>query len=252
VAALVTVLAIAAALWAWRRYRARPDVLWPALAAAVLVPLQALLGAIVVWLELPSWIVGIHFVVGMIFLGTTVVTAARAWTPPGRRFASEAFAATAWGTAAVGLALVSLGASVVATHAESACGTDWPSCNGGFARGGSLAGVQVAHRSLAYVVAILAVALLVLAWRGAAPKLAGALPVAAVLGQISIGISLVRAGQSGADHALEMLHVGGAGGAWIVLVGVAAVAGRPTLALFRGEPAGKRDESAKGLVQTTH
>src|SRR5919198_667733 len=109
VAALVTVLALATAVWAWRRYRARPDVLWPAIAAA-------------------------------------------------------------------GFALVSLGAAVVATHAEEACGTDWPGCNGGFARGGSLAGVQVAHRSLAYLVAVLAVSLLVLAWRGAAPRVAGAVP----------------------------------------------------------------------------
>ena len=230
VAALVTVLALATAVWAWRRYRARPDVLWPALSAAVLVPAQALLGAIVVWLELPSWIVGVHFVVGMVFLGTTVVTAVRAWMPEGGLAATPAFAATTWAAAAAGFALVSLGAAVVVTHAEEACGTDWPGCNGGFARGGSLAGVQVAHRSLAYLVAVLAASLLVLAWRGAAPRLAGAVPVLAVLVQISIGISLVRAGEArGAHHPLEIVHVAGAGGVWAALVGVAALVGPPAV-----------------------
>src|SRR5512141_2539450 len=43
VVALVSVLAVAVAAWAWRRYRERADILWPALLAVVLVPFQALL-----------------------------------------------------------------------------------------------------------------------------------------------------------------------------------------------------------------
>src|SRR3990170_5128499 len=74
VAGLVTVLVVLVAVWAWRRYRSRRDVVIPALAAVLLVPIQALLGAIVVWLELPGWIVGVHFVVGIAWVS--------AWYPP--------------------------------------------------------------------------------------------------------------------------------------------------------------------------
>src|SRR3990170_5230945 len=74
VAGLVTVLVVLVFVWAWRRYRARRDVVIPALAAVLLVPIQALLGAIVVWLELPGWIVGVHFVVGIAWVS--------AWYPP--------------------------------------------------------------------------------------------------------------------------------------------------------------------------
>src|SRR3970282_1048081 len=62
VAGFGAVLVLLAAVWAWRRYRSRADVLVPALAAVLLVPVQALLGAIVVWLELPRWIVGVRAV----------------------------------------------------------------------------------------------------------------------------------------------------------------------------------------------
>ena len=81
VVGLLIVLVVAVAVQAWRSYRSRPDVLWPALAAVVLVPLQAVLGAVAVWLKLPGWVVAFHFVVGMLFLGTIVYTAAAAWRP---------------------------------------------------------------------------------------------------------------------------------------------------------------------------
>jgi heme A synthase len=74
-ATVVTVLVVTVAVMAWRHYRERRDVLVPALVALAFVPFQALLGAIVVWLELPGWMVGIHFVVGMVFLAATVTTA---------------------------------------------------------------------------------------------------------------------------------------------------------------------------------
>ena len=84
VVALLTVLVVAVAVGAWRGYRSRREVLWPALAAVVLVPLQALLGAVAVWLDLPGWVVAFHFVVGMLFLGTIVTTAVAAWRRPGQ------------------------------------------------------------------------------------------------------------------------------------------------------------------------
>ncbi len=222
-AVLVTVLVLAVALLAWRRYRSRADILVPALAAAALVPAQALLGAVVVWLELPSWIVGVHFVVGMLFLAATVFAATSAWR---RRepAPSPAFLRLAWAGALTGLALVSAGAAVVSAHADEACGRQWPACNGAFLAGGGDAAIQVVHRSLAYLVAGLATALVVLAWRGHGPRLAAALPLAAIVAQTAIGVSLVLAGEgSGAHEALAGLHVAGAGAVWASLVALAAL-----------------------------
>jgi len=124
-----------------------------------------------------------------------------------------------------GLALVSVGAAVVATEADSACGTQWPACNGGFATGGGHAELQVAHRMLAYAVAALALALLVLALRGKGPRLAGSLPLLAVLVQTGFGIAIVLVGGEGRAHEiLAGLHVGGAGAVWASLVALATLA----------------------------
>ena len=228
VAGLVTVLVIVVFVWAWRRYRARRDVVVPALAAVLLVPVQALLGAIVVWLELPGWIVGVHFVVGMLFLAATVLTAGAAWRRDTGLEASDGFVRLAWSATGIGLVVVALGAAVVSAGADDACGQDWPSCNGEFAGGGASAWLQVAHRSAAYLVAALAVSLAIQAWRGRGPRLAGTAPLAAVVLQIAFGVSLVLAGEDSAAHEpLAMLHVAGAGTVWAALVALASLVGLP-------------------------
>jgi len=228
VAGLVTVLVVLVAVWAWRRYRSRADVLVPALAAVLLVPVQALLGAIVVWLELPGWIVGVHFVVGMLFLAATVLAAGAAWRSGAGVPASEGFVRLAWWTTGAGLVLVALGAAVVSADADHACGENWPDCNGALAAGGADAWLQVAHRSAAYLVAGLAVALAAQAWRGRGPRLVGSAPLAAVVVQIAFGVSLVLVGEESAAHEpLAMLHVAGAATVWAALVALAALVGLP-------------------------
>ncbi len=221
-AAAVTILLAIVALWAWRRYRDRLDILVPALVAVGFVPGQAILGAIVVWLELPGWLVGVHFVIGMLMLAVAVVTAVAAWrgepvhvTPGFRRLA-------VW-TAVAGFALVSTGAAVVSAHAGEACGEEWPACNGAFVAGGGDAAIQVVHRMLAYTVAALALALAWRALRGAGPLLPGAVPLAAVIVQMSFGISLVLAGEGSAHAPLGALHVAGSGAVWASLVALAAL-----------------------------
>ena len=236
VVALVVVLVVAVAVEAWRGRRARPDLLWPALAALVLVPLQALLGAVAVWLELPGWVVAFHFVVGLLFLATIVVTAALAWRRPASATsaASAGFARLVQLSVLVALALVSVGAAVVATDADTACGRQWPACNGGFASGGGHAELQVAHRMLAYTLALLAVALVVGALRGHGPRLAGSLPLLAVLVQIGFGIGIVLARGDGRTHEiLAGLHEGGAGTVWGLLIALAVLARPPKRAAAR-------------------
>jgi heme A synthase len=229
-AAVVTALVVVVAVLAWRRYRRRPDILWPALVALGFIPFQALLGAIVVWLELPGWIVGIHFVVGMVFLAATVATAAAAFRG-GRPMATAGFAALARSAVAACFALVVAGAIVVSAHADEACGEEWPLCNGTFASGGADASAQVVHRMLAYTVAVLAVALAVGAWRGRGPRVAGTLPLLAVIGQMTIGIALVLAGEGSAHGPLEALHVAGSATVWALLVALGVLAApRPAAA----------------------
>ena len=114
------------------------------------------------------------------------------------------------------------------THAGEACGRQWPACNGGFASGGGLAVLQVAHRSFAYAVAAIAVVLAVLAWRGHGSRFAGAVTLAAVVAQIGFGISLVLVEHGTHAHrVLEILHIAGAGAVWASLVAVAAFLGPP-------------------------
>jgi len=222
-AAVVTVLVVLVAVMAWRGYQSRRDVLVPALVALGFIPFQAVLGAIVVWLELPGWIVGIHFVVGMVFMAATVVAAAAAFRNP-EPLATVGFAMLARWALAAGFALVIAGAVVVSAHADEACGKEWPLCNGSFASGGADAAAQVVHRLLAYTVAALAIVLAVQAWRGLGPRLLGTLPLLAVVAQMTFGISLVLVGQGSAHGPLAVLHVSGAGTVWALLVALAVIA----------------------------
>ena len=108
--------------------------------------------------------------------------------------------------------------------------------------GGGHAELQVAHRMLAYTVAALALALLVLALRGKGPRLAGSLPLLAVLVQTGFGIAIVLVGGDGRAHEiLAGLHVGGAGAVWAALVALAALA-RPA----ERRPAAARSPSRPG------
>jgi heme A synthase len=249
VVALVVVLVVAVAVVVWRTQRSRRDLLWPALAAAALVPGQALLGAVAVWLELPGWVVAFHFVVGLVFLAAVVATAVAAWRRPGRPSVTPLFAGLARLGVAVGLVLVSVGAAVVATDSDTACGTQWPACNGGFAAGGGHAELQVAHRMLAYALAAIAIGILVLALRGRGPRLAGLLPAVAVLVQIGLGVSIVLVGGDGVGHEiLSGAHEAGAGLVWALLVALATRVGRPPSAAARVAGGARPDPARSSLA----
>jgi heme A synthase len=234
-AAATIVLALAVFVWAWARYRDRKDLLVPATVAVAFIPGQALLGAVVVWLELPGWMVGVHFVIGLLFLAATCLTAVAAW-PGAPVRASAGFVKLARATLASALVLVSLGAAVVATGADNACGTQWPGCNGSFAAGGSDAALQVAHRMAAYLTAALLVALAVSAWRGHGPRLLASLPLLALAAQMGFGIALVVAESNTVHDVFSGLHVAWSGAVWALIVVLAARVERP-LAARVGKPA---------------
>jgi len=233
-ASTVTILLLASTIWAFRRYRDRTNVTVPLAVAVALVPLQALLGAVVVWLELPAGIVGLHFMVGLVFLGTIVYAAAAALRGPTP--VAGVYRSVAMWIAATVLLLVSLGATVVATDAEEACGQEWPLCNGGAVSGDRLAVLQVVHRTVGYCVLGLAIALFVLAVRGRGPLLAGIAPAGLALVQICFGVGIVLTGDETVLHdAFRVLHVAGSGAVWTSIVCVFTVALVPPTA---DEPAG--------------
>lgn len=220
-AAVVTALVLLVAVMAWRTYRARRDIVVPALVALGFIPFQAVLGAIVVWLELPGWIVGIHFVIGMVFMAATFATAAASFRGQ-EPVATAGFAALVRWTLAAGFALVVAGAVVVSAHADEACGEEWPTCNGTFVSGGGDATAQVIHRLLAYCVAALVVAIAVQAWRGRGPRGLSTAALLAVAAQLAIGITFVLVGEGSAHGPFEALHVAGAGTAWALLAALTA------------------------------
>jgi cytochrome c oxidase assembly protein subunit 15 len=174
VALVVSVLLFACVLWtiARRELRARLGKL-AALAVALLLT-QVLLGALTVWKLLHPSVVNTHLAVALLLFATLL-----AWTA-----SAEAAAAPVedWEGAPPrhplllpGMALATtlvyaqavLGGAVAAQHAGLAC-PDWPACNGEwFPPLGTLAGLQMAHRTLGYVVvaAMIGVALMA---RGAA------------------------------------------------------------------------------------
>lgn len=237
-AATVTLLVLATAILALRRHRARRDIVVPAVLAALTLPVVAALGAIVVLLELPGWLVGVHFVLGMLLLAATVTTAMAAWKGGRGAPMSAGFRRLALWSVGAGFALVAAGAAVVSLGADSACGREWPSCNGTFVAGPAEAWVQVAHRSLAYVVAAMAVALFVLSVRGRGPRVLGTVPLTVVTAQMGFGIALVLTPRgTGAHPYLEALHVAGAGAVWASLVALAAVAARADVAAPSRRPA---------------
>ncbi len=221
-AAVSIALLVWATVWALRRYRSRRDLLLPLAAAVVLVPFQAVLGAIVVWLELPDRLVGVHFMVGMTMLALATFAAAMA-VRRGPLPASDGFRRGAVVLGAAALLLVALGATIVTTDGMHACGEEWPACNGSVASGGSLAVLQVVHRSTGYAVVVLALALLVLALRGRGPRLLGAAPACAALAQVGFGIGVVLSSHGSLGHdVFRILHVAGGGTVWVATVALLA------------------------------
>lgn len=81
-AGAVGLLIAALTLWALLRQRRRPDLLWPTLAAAVLVNVQALLGAVVVWRLLRAELVTAHLGLAMIIVACLAAVAVNAGAPP--------------------------------------------------------------------------------------------------------------------------------------------------------------------------
>lgn len=162
----VVVILLGALAWlAFRHLRQVRALLWPSLAAFALVLFQAVLGAIVVWLELKAESVVLHLGTAMILLGLLVYITAAALVlegrfnpesdpPTGRR------SATAAGTV---LLLLLVGSYVTGTGAGNVF-PDWPLMDGRVVPD-LAAHDQAAHFFHRALAAITGVILTIVAWR---------------------------------------------------------------------------------------
>ncbi len=161
VAALVSVVVVAVTAIAWRRHRARADLMVPATTATLLLVLQVLLGAVTVKLELPAWVVILHLINAMALLAVLVVTALRAGKPGELPAQAHRRHWLAVSTTVLGLVAISLGAKVANLEAAYVC-LGFPLCDGGMLPPASTLGViHWTHRVVAY---LLTAGILLLAW----------------------------------------------------------------------------------------
>jgi len=151
---------------AWRRYRDRPWIFRPAVAAVGLLVVQAVLGGLHVIFEIPPITGWIHTALAMLIVGLVAIPLAHASPalPPirgqGRAGApSRAFVTWASGTAAATYLLLLTGSYVTRSGASLAC-PSFPLC--GASTANTLTLIQMLHRYVAFGVAFLA--LVLVAW----------------------------------------------------------------------------------------
>ncbi|MEX2157413.1 MAG: COX15/CtaA family protein [Gemmatimonadales bacterium] len=199
VAALVSVLVVGLAAYAWwERRRLRlinpglaPGVRTPFIALGLLV-LQVLLGAVTVKLELPPWSVILHLGTAMLLLGTLLVAATQGSLTPGASPGTLALLALTFVTVLFGALTANLGGA-------AAC-TGFPLCNGQlWPTGGALVHIHWVHRLLAYTLAIV-----VLVWAVRRPGWRSRAVLALVALQVGVGAATVL---SGLPPGLQAAHL---------------------------------------------
>ncbi len=159
-AGIVSVAAFSTALAAWRAH-ARRMAFGPAGVAALLVVVQAALGALTVLAKNAPWTVAVHLVVGLTFLGVTVVTSVTAMLAPRGPWLPAAVGRWGWALVLSMLATIVGGSLIVANRAGGACPA-WPLCP---SSAPDLANWQLLHRSLAGVAGISLVGFVASRWR---------------------------------------------------------------------------------------
>jgi heme A synthase len=209
VAALVSVLVVALALYGWflARQRSR-DPGDPGLAPGVrksraafvalgLLVLQILLGAITVKLELPAWTVILHLGTAMLLLATLLIiaTGSRSSLNPLSRLLdplSRLLVPLSFITVLFGALTANLGAAA-ACHG-------FPLCNGQvWITAGPLALIQWVHRLLAYSLAIVAVGWAIRSRSPAAGTVIGLVALQATIGAATVLLGLPSALQVAPD-----------------------------------------------------
>lgn len=260
----VVAMAIAVlAVWAVARWRHRPSVLWPSVAALVLVVVQAALGAVVVLQLLQAELVTAHLGMAMVVLACLVgLTIASSDAPVSRGDDTGGLRRLAWTSTAVAgvcLAQILVGGHVTGIGAGLVY-TDFPLMGGSVvpAVATQREAFHVAHRLLAYLLAGGVVYLCAVALQTRrAQLLAGAwareqrwlvtLPLCAALlvaVQIVLGVANLF---NGASFVTVIPHLAVASWIWTVLVAHALLAHRSAPSLAVGTAASARPAETEGV-----
>lgn len=158
-ASTVGLLSIGLAVLAFRRRKTRPQVWRMAALCVPLVIFQGVLGKITVEYALPTLVSTGHLATAMFFFAMLVVIALRAH-PTGRQAPpSGTRRAYTWVSAALGAIYLQivLGGLVRHTASGLACGTDPLLCAGVLLPGWEQGQLQMLHRGMAWLVAVLVV-----------------------------------------------------------------------------------------------
>jgi heme A synthase len=162
---LTGLLVIATVVSAWMLYRrTRPQVAWVATAALGAIALEGVLGGVVVFNDLASWLVLVHLGLALLILALLSATAAVAGAP-GERVVDAGFRRLALAAAILTYAVALSGSSVVASKADEVC-KSWPLCAGGLTP--DFAGVDalnMLHRLLAAATGLVILAVVLYALR---------------------------------------------------------------------------------------
>ena len=233
---LVGPLIAATFIGAWISYRREPWIIWPALAALVLVIGQALLGWVTVATELSGHIVLTHLAVAELTFACCVFLLVMAYRGGLREGPAQwatgniqAFPKLAvWASVALFVLLIS-GAYLTNTESATWACNQWPHCInewGGIFPGGKLALIHMAHRYVAVIAGLFIIYALHLGFRGRTqPKAIRVLAMAA-LGvfamQVLAGAGIIWSG-FGQDVETRALHLALASGVWALTVAVATL-----------------------------
>ncbi|HKC90084.1 MAG TPA: COX15/CtaA family protein, partial [Candidatus Limnocylindria bacterium] len=227
--AIVSGLTVAAMIvWTIVAYRADRRVLALALIAAVLYPLQAVLGGITVVLELPPEWVTVHLANAELLLATLTILAVVVRWPSLARERAPGWTWLVLASAIGTFVLLLSGAYVRGAGATTAC-LDWPLCSS--SPGGATTGapaIAMAHRTVAAAVGVLVFAACLQAWRHRReiPGLGAAAVTTAVIFLAQVVIGAANPLTSFSPWALGA-HPAAASLLWCSTVALAALAWRP-------------------------
>jgi len=257
VAAVIGVEILGLAFLAFRDYRDRRSIVWPSLAAVVLVGFQAWLGRETVRLGNSGESVTAHLASAMLLVGLLVYLTVRPGFPArlSGGGASQRFTLLAAFAAIATYALLLFGSHVTATSSALVF-PDWPLMGGTlFPAVTDVTSAQVLHRYVAAIVGIIVLVVAVVAWRTQRDH--PAIVRLAVWSVALFGIQVVVGGlqilTSLADWA-QVLHLALGTIVWSLLVGLAVTSyytARATARSGTGLGAGTEQVGASGPAEHT-
>ena len=225
--ALVSPLVFATAFVAWRNYRRVRWIVRPALAAAALLVIQIILGAVAVKLTLPPAVVALHLANALalfaLLLIATVVAFADLTSLPDL---SGLKPVSKWaGLTTLGVYVVLITGSLVTAGRASAACAGWPLCNGALAPTTAPGRLHMGHRFVAGAVGLMIAGSALQAWRqrrqNAAVAAAAMITGALFGGQVLVGAQNVL---RGFPTFLNGLHLAAAAAVWASTVVFAVLA----------------------------